>query len=111
MCLGLYGVFLGIQTTRHRTYFMEVVHNEAGRQSTHDAHRESLDVRTAPHHTAFLVGYLAIVIYLAERLAILLNHGLDDLGTPPALGALLVAILVLAPEGLDTLFPVKRFFL
>src|SRR5215831_18827236 len=74
MCLGLYGVFLGIQTTRHRTYFTEVVH-EASRKSTHDAHRESLDVRTLPHHTAFLVGYLAIIIYLAEKLAILLNHG------------------------------------
>ncbi len=100
MCLGLYGVFLGIQTTRHRTYFIEVAHDEASRKSTHDAHRESSDVRTLPHHMAFLVGYLAIVIYLAEKLAILLNNGLDYLGAPPAMGALLVAILVLAPEGL-----------
>jgi len=104
MCLGLYGVFLGIQTTRHRTYFIEVVHDEAVRKSAHDAHRESLDVQTLPHHTAFLVGYLAIVIYLAEKLAVLLNHGLDDLGAPPALGALLVAILVLAPEGLGGIY-------
>ena len=100
MCLGLYGVFLGIQTTRHRTYFIEVTHDETSSAPPHDAHRESLDVRTLPHHTMFLVGYLTIVIYLAEKLAILLNNGLDYLGAPPALGALLVAILVLAPEGL-----------
>jgi Ca2+:H+ antiporter len=47
-----------------------------------------------------LVAYLSLVIYLAEKLAFLLNYGLDELDAPPALGALLVAILVLAPEGL-----------
>ena len=47
-----------------------------------------------------LVVYLALVIYLVEKLAILLDHGLDELGAPPAFGALVVAALVLAPEGL-----------
>jgi Ca2+:H+ antiporter len=101
MCLGLYGVFLAIQTTRHRTFFIEVMRDEPDRtKSGHHAHRELLDVRTLPYHAMFLVGYLALVIYLAEKLAVLLNSGLEDLGAPPALGALLVAILVLAPEGL-----------
>ena len=105
MCLGLYGVFLAIQTTRHRTFFVEVLREEPGRKkSAHDAHRDTLDVRTLPYHAMFLVGYLAIVIYLAEKLAVLLNHGLDDLGAPPALGALLVAIMVLAPEGLGGIY-------
>jgi Ca2+:H+ antiporter len=105
MCLGLYVVFLVIQTSRHRTFFVEVVHAEpGGKESNPDAHRERLDVRTLPHHAAFLVGYLALVIYLAEKLAVLLNHGLDDLGAPPALGALLVAVMVLAPEGLGGIY-------
>ena len=51
-------------------------------------------------HVAFLVVYLALVIYLVEKLAVLLDHGLDELGAPPAFGALIVAALVLAPEGL-----------
>jgi len=51
-------------------------------------------------HVAFLVVYLGLVIYLVEKLAILLDHGLDELGAPPAFGALVVAALVLAPEGL-----------
>jgi Ca2+:H+ antiporter len=40
------------------------------------------------------------VIYLVEKLAVLLDHGLEKLGAPPAFGALVVAALVLAPEGL-----------
>ena len=52
-------------------------------------------------HVALLVVYLGIVIYLVEKLAVLLDHGLDELGAPPAFGALVVAALVLAPEGLS----------
>jgi hypothetical protein len=51
--------------------------------------------------SAFLVVYLALTLYLVEKLAVLLNHGLDQLGAPPAFGALIVAALVLAPEGLS----------
>ena len=47
-----------------------------------------------------LAIYLALVIKLAEDLGHSLNHGLDDLNAPPALGAFVVAVLVLAPEGL-----------
>ncbi len=105
MCLGLYAVFLAIQTTRHRTFFLEVAPAESGKKESSDgAHGERRDVRTLPWHAAFLVGYLALVIYLAEKLAVLLNHGLDDLDAPPALGALLVAAMVLAPEGLSGIF-------
>jgi len=43
---------------------------------------------------------LALVIFLVEKLAVLLNYGLDVLEAPPAFGALIVALLVLAPEGL-----------
>jgi len=44
-----------------------------------------------------------LVVFLAEKLAIVLNYGIDDLGAPPALGALLVALMVLTPEGLGAL--------
>jgi Ca2+:H+ antiporter len=108
MCLGLYCVFLAIQTTRHRTYFIEVAHGKPGRKAAaSDPHQEHLDVRTLPHHAAFLVGCLALVIYLAEKLAVLLNNGLDELKAPPALGALLVAVLVLAPEGLGGIYAAR----
>jgi Ca2+:H+ antiporter len=98
MCVGLYAVFLAIQTTRHRSFFLHPTQDgsgAAGEPLVHDADR-----RPVRYHVIALVGCLALVIYLTKQLAILLNHGLDVLGAPPALGALLIAVLVLAPEGL-----------
>jgi Ca2+:H+ antiporter len=99
MCLGLYAVFLAIQTTRHRAYFVHPL-QEGGGAADALARRDTPDLRPVPEHVGYLVAYLAMVIYLAERLAILLDHGIDVLGAPPALGGLAIAILVLAPEGL-----------
>jgi Ca2+:H+ antiporter len=99
MCVGLYSVFLAIQTTRHRAYFLHPA-QDGPTPAAGATEAPSAGLQPAAVHVALLVTYLALVIYLAERLAILLNHGLDVLGAPPALGALAVAILVLAPEGL-----------
>jgi Ca2+:H+ antiporter len=100
MCVGLYAVFLAIQTTRHRSFFLEHADAGTGAAGGHATSHAPLGARSIPFHAALLVVYLALVIFLAEKLAVLLDHGLDVLGAPPALGALVVAILVLAPEGL-----------
>jgi Ca2+:H+ antiporter len=100
MCLGLYGVFLAIQTTRHRAYFLHPAQDGAHGDDAAANPHGTPGLQSVPGHVAYLVAYLALVIFLAERLAILLDHGLDVLGAPSALGALAVAILVLAPEGL-----------
>ncbi len=100
MCLGLYGVFLLIQTTRHRAYFTEVapaVETPAARAD----HPHPVALRSRGHHALLLVTYLGLVTFLAEKLAVLLDHQLETLHAPAALGGLLVAILVLAPEGLS----------
>ena len=98
MCVGLYAVFLAIQTTRHRSFFLHPTQDGSGAGGEPLVHEA--DKRPVRYHVISLVGCLALVIYLTKQLAILLNHGLDVLGAPPALGALLIAILVLAPEGL-----------
>jgi len=100
MCIGRYAVFLAIQTTRHRSFFLEHGQDD---DDPADIGREPVarDPAAIRHHVTFLVVYLALVLYLVEKLAILLDHGLDELGAPPALGALIVAALVLAPEGLS----------
>ncbi len=105
MCVGLYIVFLAIQTTRHRSFFVEPPHHEKdGLPAEQNNHHAETEVRSLRYHTILLVSYLALVIFLAEKLAALLNYGLDELDAPPALGALLVAILVLAPEGLGGIY-------
>ena len=100
MCVGLYAVFLAIQTTRHRTFFLDRLDEVPAAGGASVAHDPLLGVRSTPYHALLLAVYLGLVIFLAEKLAILLDHGIETLGAPPALGALAVAILVLAPEGL-----------
>jgi Ca2+:H+ antiporter len=98
MCIGLYAVFLAIQTTRHRSFFVE--HGESVDDEAEAVQGPSRDWGRMRRHFAFLVVYLGLTLYLVEKLAVLLDHGLDELGAPPAFGALIVAALVLAPEGL-----------
>jgi Ca2+:H+ antiporter len=100
MCIGLYAVFLAIQTTRHRAFFLDRIEEASPAGAPGEAHDHSLGIRSTPHHALLLVAYLGLVILLAEKLAVLLDHGIETLGAPTALGALAVAILVLAPEGL-----------
>ena len=100
MCVGLYAVFLAIQTTRHRAFFLDRIEEASPAGAPGEAHDHSPGVRSTPHHTLLLLVYLGLVILLAEKLAVLLDHGIETLGAPTALGALAVAILVLAPEGL-----------
>jgi Ca2+:H+ antiporter len=101
MCVGLYAVFLAIQTTRHRSFFLDLVDGETEESNGTGGRSEPYESRVLWRHVVLLVVYLAVVIYLVEKLAILLDHGLDELGAPPAFGALVVAALVLAPEGLS----------
>jgi Ca2+:H+ antiporter len=100
MCIGLYAIFLAIQTKRHRTFFID---SEKGDSDGQDRPGEPGVAGSTPANTALLVFYLVIVVFLAEKLAVILNHGIEELGAPPALGALLVAILVLTPEGLGAI--------
>lgn len=99
MCLGLYGVFLMIQTTRHRAFFVEVVSAGDTAQPQY-AHGTELKLRGRGYHVAMLLVYLGLVTWLTEKLAVLLDHRLETLHAPAALGGLLVAVLVLSPEGL-----------
>jgi len=101
MCVGLYAVFLAIQTTRHRSFFVDVLDELTGDPVADAESPLAPEPGALRRHVAFLVVYLGLVIYLVEKLAILLDHGLDELGAPPAFGALVVAALVLAPEGLS----------
>jgi Ca2+:H+ antiporter len=96
ICLSLYAVFLTIQTTRHRSYFAEVLPVSKPLQALSHGSGKPM---TVARHAAIMIVFLGVTILLAEKLAVTLNTGLETFGLPPALGALLVAILVLVPEG------------
>jgi len=100
MSVGLYGVFLAIQTLRHRDYFVApaspAARAESGGGDAHAGH----ETGSAMYHTAFLIAYLLPVVMLAKKLAVPIHYAIASLGAPPALGGLLVAALILSPESL-----------
>lgn len=93
----LYGVFLAVQTVRHRHFF---VAPDAG--ATREP-RPKAPARTLTRHTAMLLLNLLPILLLAKPLAMLVDHGIGALGAPPALGGVLIAMIVFMPEGLTAL--------
>ncbi|HSB45625.1 MAG TPA: calcium:proton antiporter [Nitrospira sp.] len=100
MSIGLYGVFLAIQIWSHRSYFVlpEIEQGLMGAHRLPGQHeRGGLSVR---YPIGMLLAYLLPLVVLSKQLAIPINYGMHELQAPPALGGLLVAILVLSPESL-----------
>jgi len=95
MSVGLYSVFLGIQTLRHRDYFVS-----PGAASIATASHGGLEVYSSRHHGLLLIAYVLPVVFLAKQIAVPIDYGISVLGAPTALGGLLVAVLILSPESL-----------
>jgi Ca2+:H+ antiporter len=96
--LGIYGIFLLIQTMRHSQYFTE----SGATAAIHPVH-EAVNMRSGGYHTALLFLYLIAVILLAEKFAIPLDNSIERFGMPQAFGGAIVAALVLAPEALSAI--------
>ncbi|HJW37008.1 MAG TPA: hypothetical protein VJ420_00135 [Candidatus Udaeobacter sp.] len=97
--LLLYGIFLFIQTMRHRRYFMDSSDNAAGTKSVH----HPLQTRSTPFHATMLLLYLVAVICLSEKFAIPLDNSIEKFHMPQAFGGAIIAALVLSPEGFSAI--------
>ncbi|HEY4368224.1 MAG TPA: hypothetical protein VGN07_13405 [Steroidobacteraceae bacterium] len=100
MSVGMYGIFLAMQTSWHRGYFIAPVTGETGTPQEDAEYHGVHEVGPVGYHAALLLAYLLPVVILAKQIAIPINHGITTLGAPAALGGLLVAILILSPESL-----------
>ncbi|MCG8584627.1 MAG: hypothetical protein MI757_07950 [Pirellulales bacterium] len=96
--LGLYGVFLAIQTMRHTDFFIAPSKGN-GESGEHDEHG-GLAIQSVPFHAAFLFAYMVPIILLSKKMAVIIDYGISVVGAPAALGGVIVAIVVLAPEAL-----------
>ena len=103
--LCLYAVFLFVQTIRHRDYFMteaEVgAEAEPGHEGTHAALRPP--ARVTLLSLGLLVASLVAVVLLAKTLSPSLEAGVNAAGLPPAFVGVVIAALVLLPEGMAAL--------
>lgn len=124
--ITLYGVFLWLQTTRHREFFAH--HGESERSDeARKAHEEAggddpgrtrlvelphghVDVATisTPRTSALLLLALVAVVLIAEGLVGRVRSLLDAAYLPPGIGGVLIGCLVLAPEGLAALKAARR---
>ncbi|MGI2325238.1 MULTISPECIES: calcium:proton antiporter [unclassified Methylococcus] len=100
LCLLVYGVFLIIQTGRHRSYFanMSAVLDE---EPENDGTAPTLRSRRGAilRTSSGLLAALLPVVLLAEHLGSVIDFAIEESHTPAALGGLVVAALVLLPEG------------
>jgi len=92
--LILYGSFVFVQTVRHRDYFLPV---DTG--ST-EAHAPPPSTRRALFSLSMLVVSLIAVVGLAKALTPALEAGVAWLNAPKAVVGIVIAALVLLPEGM-----------
>ena len=92
---ALYAAFLVIQTMRHQGFFMIPGGDPEGE---HD--HMNLVVRSTGYHALLLFCNMLPIVLLSKSMAKIIEYQLDALNAPVALGGVLIAILVLAPEGL-----------
>lgn len=120
---ALYAVFLAIQTGRYNAFFRDSTPVRNGRDGmtaagaqtgaqTGPAADPAPDVAAAAatgggavprpglYHAVFLVLTLIPIVLLSTRMAVLVDFGTSKLGAPTALGGIVIAFLVLTPEGI-----------
>ena len=104
----LYGGFLMIQTMRHRAFFEETraVNRVAGAEPAHEPGHGPH--RSIAYHAVLLIATLLPVVLLAEELAKVIDFGIEKLHAPTTLGGILIAILILSPEGLTAFQAARR---
>tara|TARA_R110002096_G_scaffold161007_3_gene327362 strand:+ start:11570 stop:12691 length:1122 start_codon:yes stop_codon:yes gene_type:complete len=100
MSLLLYAIFLGVQTVSHSGYFQEPRSNLAEIAVVSTGYKPP-DSRI--YHAIFLLATLLPVLLLSKRMATVVDFGMVHAGAPIALGGVVIALMVLTPEGLAAL--------
>ena len=96
--VGLYFIFLTVQTGRHREFF-----------STDESTAASAEIEltacgpSALRSTLCLVLYLAPLVYLVELLAHPIDYLIETLHAPTALGGVIIGVVVATPEALGAI--------
>jgi len=93
--MGLYAAFLIAQTMKYSGHF---VAPGAKNEDQHD--HAGLVVRSLGFHAVLLLANMVPIVFLSKSMAKVIDYQIATLHAPVALGGIIIAILVLAPEGL-----------
>ncbi|MFF4318910.1 calcium:proton antiporter [Streptomyces sp. NPDC001568] len=116
--LALYGLFIAVQTVRHRDYFLPVdthrIRKEAARAAAaaaageEDEHADPPTSRAALVSLGLLLVALIAVVGDAKAVSPTIEKGVADAGLPNAVVGVIIALLVLAPETLAAVRAARR---
>jgi Ca2+:H+ antiporter len=99
----LYALFLRIQTVEHRYFFQwePAKENEVLEESGHSS-------ASTTFHVFSLIASIVLIGLLSELMAPLLEVGVEDLGLPLTISAVLVALISASPEILTAIRAAAR---
>lgn len=92
--LILYGTFVMVQTVRHRDYFLPP---DADRNK--ETHAAPPTLKVTLLSSLLLLVCLGAVVLLAKALSPEIEKFVDDIGAPRSLVGIIVAMVILLPEG------------
>ncbi|WP_280338391.1 calcium:proton antiporter [Nocardia neocaledoniensis] len=104
--LALYGLFVMVQTVRHRDDFLPV--EDAGAVDDTDAHDATPTTRAALISLGLLVLALVCVVGLAKVVSPALESAVASAGLPHSAVGVVIAMLVLLPETLAAVNAARR---
>ncbi len=96
----LYGVFLYIQTIRHREYFVKAADGDEGAPVISGVALWS--------SVALLLASLLGVVLLAKKFSVVIDATAAAIGAPPAFAGIVVALMVLLPESVAAVNAARR---
>lgn len=104
--IGLYGLFVAMQTVRHRDYFLPTT--STGEIAPEDDHAEPPTARAALVSLGFLLVALVAVVGNAKNVSPSLESGVRAAGMPQAVVGVVIALLILAPESVAAVRAARR---
>lgn len=116
--LALYGLFVAVQTVRHRDYFLPVETERLtdepggrggqGGQDVNEDHAAPPTARAALISLGLLLVALVAVVGDAKAVSPTIEKGVADAGLPNAVVGVIIALLVLLPETLAAVRAARR---
>jgi Ca2+:H+ antiporter len=101
--LVLYGTFVLVQAVRHRDYFLPT-----SAEMDEEVHAEPPTARAVLLSSVLLLLCLGIVVLLAKTLSPTIEKGVMNLGAPKSLVGIIVAFVILLPEGFAALRAARK---